>query len=170
MYSIYLHSNCTFAPMIKPASNAPPATIEELKKVIGLQDLPDAHLQWLIDRSEVWEYDDGTVIFKTGEPIDNMWILLEGSVSFYMDVNGKLVPYFTFENSAQTGGVGGLLPYSRMKNSPGYSYAVGHVRGLALHKKHFPEMEQLNPDFIQKLVGYMTERARYFATQQLQQE
>lgn len=156
--------------MLKTSTDFPRATIEELKKVIALQDLPDEHIQWIIDRSEVWEYEDGAVIFRTGEPIDNMWIVLQGSVSFYMDVNGKLVPYFTFENNAQTGGVGGLLPYSRMKASPGFTYAIGKVRGLALHKKYFPEMEQLNPDFIQKLVGYMTERARYFATQQLQHE
>jgi signal transduction histidine kinase len=156
--------------MINTASNFSPATVEELKKVIGLKDLPDEHLQWLIDRSQVWEYEDGSVIFRTGDPIDIMWIILEGRVSFYLDVNGKLVYYYNFENDTQTGGVGGLLPYSRMKTSPGFTYAVGHVRGLALHKKYFPEMEQLNPDFIQKLVGYMTERARYFATQQLQQE
>src|ERR1041385_180289 len=156
--------------MIKPASNAPPATIEELKKVIALKDLPDEHLQWLIDHSDVWEYEDGAVLFKTGDPVDVMWILLEGNASFYLDVNGRLVYYFNFGNDVQTGGVGGLLPYSRMKSAPGFSYAVGKVRGLALHKKYFQELEHLNSDFIQKLVGYMTERARYFATQQLQQE
>ena len=121
--------------MINPTSNIPPATIEELKKVIALKDLPDAHLQWIIDHSEVWEYEDGAVLFRTGDPIDVMWVLLEGSVSFYLDVSGKLVPYFTFENNTQSGGVGGLLPYSRMKTAPGFSYAIGKVRGLALHKK-----------------------------------
>jgi signal transduction histidine kinase len=39
-----------------------------------------------------------------------------------------------------------------------------------LHKKYFPELERLNPDFIQRLIGYMTERARIFATTQLQHE
>jgi signal transduction histidine kinase len=99
-----------------------------------------------------------------------MWILLEGKVYFYMDINGRLVYYFTFENNDITGGVGGLLPYSRMKTSPGSSYAVGKVRALMLNKKYFREMEQLNPDFIQRLIGYMTERARVFATTQMQQE
>ena len=41
---------------------------------------------------------------------------------------------------------------------------------LKLHKKYFQELEQLNPDFIQRLIGYMTERARVFATTQMQQE
>jgi signal transduction histidine kinase len=39
-----------------------------------------------------------------------------------------------------------------------------------MHKDHFHELEQLNPDFIQKLIGYMTTRARVFATKQLQHE
>lgn len=145
-------------------------TIEELKKVIALQDLPDEHLKWILDHSDYYEYEDGQLIFKTGEPIDVMWILLEGKVYFYMDINGRLVYYFSFENNNLAGGIGGLLPYSRMKKAPGASYAVGKVRVLQLHKKYFPEMERLNPDFIQRLIGYMTERARIFATTQLQHE
>lgn len=146
------------------------ATIEDLRKVIAASELPDEHLQWILDHSEIKEYEDGAQIFKLGDPIDVMWFLLEGKATFYMDVNGKQVHYFNFENDAQSGGIGGVLPYSRMKASPGFSYAVGKVRVLQLHKKYFQELEQLNPDFIQRLVGYMTERARYFATQQLQHE
>jgi signal transduction histidine kinase len=57
-----------------------------------------------------------------------------------------------------------------MKTYPGYSYALGEVKLLRIHKKYFEELEHLNPDFIQKLIGYMTERARVFATTQLQHE
>ncbi len=145
-------------------------TIEELKNIIALRDLPDEHLEWIIAHSEYEEHEDGDLLSKTGDPIDVMWILLEGKVYFYMNVNGRLVYYFCFENSNLTGGIGGLLPYSRMKASPGNSYAVGKVRTLKLHKKYFRELEQLNPDFIQRLIGYMTERARVFATTQMQQE
>jgi len=147
-----------------------PVTIEELRNVIALRDLPDEHLEWILARSEYYEHEDGDVITKTGDPIDVMWILLEGKVYFYMNVNGRLVYYFSFENNDITGGIGGLLPYSRMKTTPGSSYAVGKVRGLNLHKKYFHELEQLNPDLIQRLIGYMTERARIFATTQMQQE
>lgn len=147
-----------------------PVTIEELRKIIALKDLPDEHLEWILSHSEYNEHEDGEEIVKTGEPIDVMWILIEGKVYFYMNINGKLVYYFSFENNETTGGIGGLLPYSRMKTAPGTSYAVGKVRVLKLHKKYFHELEQLNPDFNQKLIGYMTERARIFATTQLQQE
>ena len=147
-----------------------PVTTEELRNVIALSDLPDEHLRWILENSGYEEHEDGEQLVKTGDPIDTMWFILEGKVSFYMDVNGRLVYYFTFENDAATGGAGGLLPYSRMKNSPGCSYAVGKVRALMLHKKFFHELEQLNPGLIQRLIGYMTERARTFATTQLQHE
>jgi len=57
-----------------------------------------------------------------------------------------------------------------MKTYPGCSFATGKLRMLVLHKKYFTELEQLNPDLIQRLIGYMTERAKAFATLQTQQE
>ena len=145
-------------------------TTAELKKVIALGDLPEEHLLWILNHSEYMEFEDGSLIMSFGQPATRMFFILEGSIAFYMDVNGRQVYYFTFGNELATGGISGLLPYSRMKTSPGYAYAVGTVRVMAMDKKHFPELERLNPDFIQKLIGYMTERARSFATIQLQHE
>jgi len=145
-------------------------TIEELKRIFALRDLPDEHLNWILNHSEYIEYDDGDVVVKTGEPIDEMYIFLEGKMNFYMNVNGQLVYYHTTENDELTGGVTGLLPYSRLKNSPGNGYIVGKARVIKIHKKYFKELEQLNPSLIQRLIGYMTERARVFATTQMQQE
>ena len=145
-------------------------TIEDLKKVHALKDLPDEHLQWILDRSVYEERNDGDIVVKTGDPIDEMYFFIEGKMNFYMNVNGKLVYYHSTENDELTGGVTGLLPYSRLKNSPGNGYVEGTARSIKLHKKYFQELEQLNPEFIQKLIGYMTERARAFATTQMQQE
>jgi len=145
-------------------------TTTELRNTIALKDLPEEALQWLLDHSKYEEFEDGTVIGKYGDPAEWMWFILEGSADFYMNINGRLVYYFTFENNPQTGGVGGLIPYSRMKTLPGNSYAIGRVRVISLHKNYFHELEQLNPEFIQQLIGYMTERARAFATTQLQHE
>ncbi len=148
----------------------PKTSIEELKTVVALKDLPDDHLQWIADHSLYHEYEDGSIVAKTGEVAEYMMFLVEGAISFYMDKNGKLVHYFDFANDASTGGVSGLLPYSRMKTMPGTSFAAGMLRGYRLHKDHFAELEKLNPELIQRLIGYMTERARSFATTQLQQE
>jgi signal transduction histidine kinase len=145
-------------------------TIAELKNIIALSDLPDEHLLWILDHSQYLEFEEGEVLMKTGTPTENLHFMLEGTVDFYLDVNGKQVYYFTFANDKATGGVSGLLPYSRMKTSPGYAYAVSKVRMLKLHKSFFPELERLSPELIQRLIGYMTERARTFATMQLQHE
>jgi signal transduction histidine kinase len=146
------------------------STINELRKVIALSDLPEEHLQWLAERVESTEYEDGEVAVRKGDPVDSMMFLAEGSFAFYMDVGGQQVFYHNFQNDSTTGGVSGLLPYSRMKESPGYAYSTGKSRFYWLHKKYFQELEQLNPDFIQRLIGYMTERARDFATKKLQHE
>ena len=145
-------------------------TVEELKKNFALRDLPDEHLNWILNHSEYIGYNDGDIVVKTGEPIDEMYFFLEGKMNFYMNVNGQLVYYHSTENDELTGGVTGLLPYSRLKNSPGNGYIVGKARAIKLHKKYFKELEQLNPSLIQRLIGYMTERARVFATTQMQQE
>lgn len=145
-------------------------TIEDLRKVVALSELPDEHLQWILDRMEYEEYEDGAVMIKKDDPADVMWFVPEGRFDFYLDVNGQKVYYYNFQNDSVSGGVGGLLPYSRMKSSPGYAYSVGKTKRYSLHKKYFQELEQLNPALIQKLIGYMTERARSFATTQLQHE
>jgi signal transduction histidine kinase len=147
-----------------------PVTIEELKKVIALNKLPDEHLQWILNHSESMEYNDGDLVGTKGEAAEVMFIIIEGRVNYYKDVNGRLVYYHYFENDNDSGGVTGVLPYSRMKIYSGNSIAVGKLRGLKLHKKYFQELEQLNPEFIQRLIGYMTERAKSFATTQMQHE
>jgi signal transduction histidine kinase len=145
-------------------------TTDELKAVNAFNDLPNEQLQWILDHSEYHEYEDGSQIKKTGDEADVMIIIVEGRITFYMDIHGRLVYYFSFANDEQTGGVSGLLPYSRMKIYPGCSFATGKLRALLLHKKYFPELEQLNPGLIERLIGYMTERAKAFATLQTQQE
>ncbi len=147
-----------------------PVSIDDLKKVIALKDLPDEHLEWILGHSDYIEHKDGDLIFKKGDPIDYMAIIIEGEINYYSNVNGKLVFYFNFGNDELSGGVTGVLPYSRLRTSSGNSYAVGKLRALKLDKKYFPELEQLNPAFIQRLIGYMTERARVFATTRMQQE
>ena len=147
-----------------------PVTTEDLKKVLALSDLPDEHLQWIVDHSEQMEYVDGDIVAKTGDPAEWMIFIIEGRVNYYRDVSGRLVFYHYFSNDAESGGVTGLLPYSRMKVYFGNSISVGKLRGVRLHKKYFQELEQLNPEFIQRLIGYMTERARFFATTQMQHE
>ncbi|MDP4220632.1 MAG: ATP-binding protein [Bacteroidota bacterium] len=145
-------------------------TIEELRKVIALADSPEDLLRWILDRSELREYPDGIIVARTGDQAEYLIIILEGKLDYYADANGKLVYTYSFENDNVTCGISGLIPHSRMKVYGGSTFSVGNLRLLLLHKKYFPALEQLYPEFIQQLIGYMTERARSFATIQLQHE
>ena len=147
-----------------------PFYIEDLKKVLVLNDLPEEHIKWIAERVEYRELQDGELSTKKDDPADVMWLIPEGRLDFYMDINGRQVFYYAFQNDSFSGGAGGLLPYSRMEKSPGYAYAVGKTKKYTLHKKYFRELEQLNPALVQRLIGYMTERARAFATTKLQHE
>jgi len=151
-----------------PASDH--VTINELRSVIALSDLPEEHLRWLLEHGTYAEYPDEHVMVRSGEPIENMWLLIEGRIRFHFEVKGGSTFEYIFANEPITGGVGGVMPYSRLKTSPGMGVASGHVRAVLLHKKHFKELESLNPAFIQKLIAYMTDRARAFATRQMQEE
>ena len=51
-----------------------PIQIGDLKSVIALSELPDEHLQWIIDHSEYREYTDGEIVAKYGETAEVMWI------------------------------------------------------------------------------------------------
>jgi CRP-like cAMP-binding protein len=59
------------------------STINDLRKVIALSDLPEEHLQWLAERVESTEYEDGEVAVRKGDPADSMMFLGSG-FAFYM--------------------------------------------------------------------------------------
>ena len=64
--------------------------IEDLKNIIALSDLPEEHLQWILDHSEYHEFADGDLIAKYGEPAEVMWIS-PGKVAFYMYIKSLYV-------------------------------------------------------------------------------
>lgn len=148
----------------------PNKSIDDLKKVVILSDLPEEVIRWIYERSEYDEIDDGVLFYRKDDPAEHLWFIPEGRFDFYMDINGQEVLYFNFQNNNFTGGVGGLLPYSRMKVSPGNAYTVGFTKMYRLHKKYFTELAKLSPELNNRLVSYMTERARAFATTKLQHE
>ena len=65
-------------------------TISDLKNIIGLKDLPDDHLQWILINSEYTEFEDGFQINKKGDPIDFLWIILEGKINYNIEIISTL--------------------------------------------------------------------------------
>lgn len=152
--------------MAKEAST----TIEELKQIPILQGLPDDQLHWIIEHSTYMEFEDGELVLRVGEIVNEVWFIIEGQVEHYVDVNGRQVHYITFGHDPPSNGVTGALPYSRMTAAHGWSYAKGRLRGVAMDKSLFKELEEVSPELIQRLISNMTERAKWFATRKLQEE
>ena len=139
-------------------------TIADLRKIHVMADMPDEVLQWILDHSEYRHIEANTMISDIGDSIDEMFILFKGEYIFYLEANGRVVSTVSFKSGQEFGEVGGLLPYSKMKASPGKAFTVSDTEVLLLHKKHFHELEQISPDLVERLVDLLKERIRYFTS------
>ena len=131
-------------------------TTADFAAVPLLADLPAETLNWLIAHGQQREYAPGQTILQPGAPAEFMMVVLTGGIQFYAIRNGNREPVFRVE----AGQVSGVLPYSRLRVINGLSVAIGNTVLFLLHRDLFPEMEQINPDLVQRLVGLMSDRAR----------
>lgn len=145
--------------MTKPSTS-------DLRRVPTFEGLNDEALNWLIDKAELRTLRIDDYLFRKGDPIDYMHVILSGKLRIKL-LQGK---QFREISAIEAGSVTGMLPYSRMKEATGFGIAVEETRVLSLHKKHFVEMEQVSRDMVQALVGVMTTRARDFTRLQQQNE
>lgn len=136
----------------------------DLRGVTVLADLADSELQWLIDHGQVFEYPTGTLVARSGDPPEWMYILLEGELVFYWANLGD-APYAT-----KAGGIIGALPYSRLTGYNGYGVAEKAIRTLAIHRDLFPAMLQAIPALGPRLVGIMIDRVRDITRLDLREE
>ncbi|MEM8966496.1 MAG: ATP-binding protein [Bacteroidota bacterium] len=139
---------------------------DDLRRIPTLNDLDEAALQWLIDRSECRILHEDDYMFRKGDPIDYMHIILKGRLRIKV-MQGKQLREIS---AMESGTITGMLPYSRMKEATGFGIASQETHVLSLHKKYFVEMEQVSRDMVQALVGVMTTRARDFTRLQQQNE
>jgi len=139
--------------------------LERLASLPTLADIPRNELEWLIENGqpEVWEL--GTAVSK-GARIEHLWIILNGHLTIRVDrgTGPKMITEW------ETGEVVGILPYSRMKTSPGEIYIEEKTELLAVHKKIFSEMIIKCPAFTALTVHNMLDRARVFNTSDMQDE
>lgn len=138
--------------------------LDELRSFDLFADMPDAHLQWIVDHSTLKHFEVGDYLFRQGEPANAMYVLLEGVMQFVFVRNNQTLP-----GGTQTAGmVGGVLPYSRMTHYAGDGKIMAPSRYLIIHKRHFADMVHMSPLLGQRLVAHMSDRVR-FATESRQQ-
>ena len=140
--------------------------LEILREVPALKDAGEDALQWLLTTGKYEFYNEGDLIIRNGEPAEYLLIMLKGEVIIRLWQNGQSKDVIT----VKTGEITGLLPYSRMINSPADGFATQPTHILAVHKSKFPEMEREHPQLTQEFVSVMTSRVRRFTKIQQQDE
>ncbi|GAB2944630.1 ATP-binding protein [Hymenobacter coalescens] len=131
-------------------------TTEDLTAVPTLQGLPDDVLHWLLAHGEPRDAPAGTELFRPGDPADHLLILLRGAVQLWREQNGHREPFLRFEAPQITG----VLPYSRLRQAMALGVVTSEAQLLMLHRDHFPELERISPELVQRLVGLMSDRVR----------
>jgi len=137
-----------------------------LRSVSAFEPLQDAHLQWLVQKGSLTQLEPGEYLFKKGDPVDNMHIILQGSIQIKTLQGRQLKDLQVLEK----GDITGVLPYSRMKEAVGFGIALSPATIFSLHKEHFQEMEQHSHEMVQALVAVMTTRARDYTRRQQQDD
>jgi signal transduction histidine kinase len=140
--------------------------LSSLKKIVALQDVPDAELQWLIDHSELLTFEPGDELFRPGDPIDQLLVFLEG----HAIVRAQQGNQFRVVGEFGKHTISGLLPYSRASLARGSAQVTKTTTILALPKSKFREMITSQEGLTTALVHTMSTRIREFTKNELQNE
>jgi signal transduction histidine kinase len=140
--------------------------VDRLAKHRTLGAAPREELAWLAARGHVHSLAVGEQLAHTGMPVEGMYAILSGRMAIYLDKGGapkKLADW-------KAGDVTGLLPYSRLVNSPGNSYGQEPTDVFILPREHMHSMPLECPELTAILVHRMVDRAREFTSNELHDE
>ncbi|HUB61683.1 MAG TPA: ATP-binding protein [Puia sp.] len=141
-------------------------SVEWLKSVAELTDVPEAQLQWLIDNSKILTIREGELFFRPGMPAVGAYITVSGRLHIYDLVNQEMRDVSTLEPAT----ISGYLPFSRGTVSNVYVEAITDSSILLLPKEKFREMISQHFELTQAFVHVMTNRVRTFTSLQQQGE
>jgi signal transduction histidine kinase len=127
----------------------------ELLRVPAFADLPDDQIAWFIGQSQEILLKPGDIYLHQGDPADGMFVVLEGQLQARGELGGETVIV-----SLKPGDVTGVLPFSRMKQSPMTGRAVTEGRVLRFPASLFPDLVQKMPELAKRLVALMSDRIR----------
>ena len=140
--------------------------VERLANHRTLGAAPRVELAWLAARGRVQSLAVGEQLAVKGAPVEGMYAILVGRMAIFLDKGGapkKLADW-------QAGDVTGMLPYSRLVNSPGNSYAQEPCEVFVLPREHMRAMPIECPELTTILVHRMVDRARDFTSNELHDE
>jgi signal transduction histidine kinase len=127
---------------------------------------PRKELEWMVAHGELRELAPGDFVAEKDKPVDEMFVVLTGHVAFFADRGAGRHKVMEW----RAGDVTGVLPYSRLKNAPGYSIAQEATTYLAIHRDDMIEMIRECHELTALLVHTMLDRARVFNVSDLHDE
>lgn len=148
--------------MVSPPSDL----VAQLKRFELFRAVPESDLAWLVAHGEFLQYDNRSLVFKPGEPVDHMLVVLQGRLELLRTQQGQTVE----KVELNAGQLAGLLPYSRIKAASLPGYANGDLAVLALHRSHFHEMICDHYALTEVLVHALSDRIRAFTQRTVQNE
>lgn len=144
----------------------PSTALRILRSIPDFSNVPDAQLKWLYENSEIKSLGAGEFLFEPDQPIEWIYIFLEGSLELYYHQAGNKRSIAQY----QEGGILGYLPYSRAQKSIGYGEITSQAEVLSYPKLRIQELIHQNPELTEELVHFMVSRVRNFTSQNLQNE
>jgi signal transduction histidine kinase len=131
------------------------ATKAELLRVPVFADLPDDQIEWFLTQATELPLKAGETYFRQGDAADAMFVLLEGQFQVRGELGGQPIVL-----SSKAGDVGGVLPFSRMKQFTVNGRSLTDGRILRFPTSQFPELVQKMPELVTRLVALMSDRIR----------
>ena len=142
-------------PQIEQSKTPLPEIIDALRRVAPLAGLSDDEYTWLATNGIERKSEEGTYIFREGDPVTDMVITLSGEVQVRRHDIGPIANFV-----ARAGQITGKLPYSRMKAYGGDGVAIGSSWVLLIAESLFPQMLTAIPSMAQRSVSVMLDRVR----------
>jgi len=140
--------------------------IERLAAHRTLGAAPREQLAWVAEHGELREYPVGLTLFRTGERLAELFVVLSGRFSIHVQRGAGWRKVMEWRG----GDVSGLLPYSRMTSTPGDSRTEEPTEVVAVHRDLFPELTRNCHELTAILVHVMLDRARHFRSSDLHDE
>ena len=138
--------------------------LDQLKAIPTLANVPDPQLEWLLQEGDITAYEEDDFLFKKGDSIDKMIVILEGEVEIKLQQGG----HYKVLDSIASKEITGFLPYSRATSSLGVGQCTQYTRALILPKSRMREMTTQHYELTEALVHKMTSRTRELTKSNLQ--
>lgn len=137
-----------------------------MQSIDALKEVPADQLEWLIANSRHYIMKEGECMFRPGESITGMHIIVHGRLRLYImqeNIKREL-------NTLSDKDITGYLPYSRGKIANGFGEFLADTQLMTFPVERSYELIKDHFELTQALVHVMSNRVREFTAMQQQNE